>query len=160
MFLHICEEAHDPRLWELWGLWKTHGEPYAVRRLLAQLKDDALWSHGWLTLGVYALSMGSLTEARGYIERARDLSPESGIIHAHLAICCVQQGDLDEGRWYAERAVELSPQSRQNRWILGGILMRQGEARLAMRWLLQEQITPKKPSDLASYESEPRSLLA
>ncbi len=160
MFLHICEETNDPRLWEIWGLCKTHGEIAACGRLLVYLKQDNLWGHGWMTLGMYVLHTGHLSEARGYMERARDLCPESDLIHAHLALCCTQQGDLDEARWHAERAVELAPHIRQHRWLLGGILMRQGEAKLAMRWLLQDRINPKKRSDFASSEFAQGSLLA
>ena len=101
----------------------------AIQAFNASMTAEGLSPEAMTGAGMAAQRQGLLTAARRYLERARDLAPQSAIAHKNLGVVLYQLEEYHDARAAFRAALELSGgESRSARAYLG-----QTEAALAAR---------------------------
>ncbi len=93
-----------------------------------------------LQLGLAERALGRTEQAQYWLERARDLDPDSSLVHFYLAEVAYNRGLNDEALASLERALALNPENYDALYLMGfvlGDLGRQEEARAATTRAIQ-----------------------
>lgn len=86
-------------------------------------------------LGAQYLSFGDVAVATQTLKMAVDALPGHAGNHSNLAYALGLSGNLDAAVGYARRAVQLDPSRPKSRYVLGWILLNQGEAEESLHHL-------------------------
>ncbi|MCU1287186.1 MAG: repeat protein [Acidobacteriales bacterium] len=114
-------------------------------------------AYALILAAVHERSNGSMDQALRYLERAKNLLPESGIVLTHYASVLLQMGRPREAAPAAERAVRLSPGMASAFTALGYAdyqLNKSKEAILALKKSLELQPDSSVEQMLAKIERE------
>ncbi len=100
-------------------------------------------------LGANAFAMGELEEARGWLEKTREVKPDQVGLHAHLAALAHEDGNDERAVELYAKEMEIAPETRVvavNRAILLSQLERTDEAIEAFRKVIELD-----PQDVNAY---------
>ncbi len=86
-------------------------------------------------LGAQYLSFGNVAVATQTLKMAVDALPGHAANHSNLAYALGLSGNLDAAVGHARRAVQLDPERPKSRYVLGWILLNQGQAEESLHHL-------------------------
>jgi len=81
-------------------------------RRLQQVVVNLGSAEDYYNYGVALLNTRNVSEARGYLDKALELAPDSDHIHYALALALALGGDLPSAHDNLKRAIELEPRNR------------------------------------------------
>lgn len=99
-------------------LLATNEPALAMRAFTASMSAEGMTAEAMTGAGIAARRQGLVTEARRYFERARDLAPDSAIVHNNLGVVLLELEDYHGARAAFRAALDLaggeSPLAREN----------------------------------------------
>jgi len=122
---------------------RAHLEMFEFNQATSELEAAARYSLDLpqleFLLALAYLKLGRSEEAKTFLERQLNRTPDDFSALYYLAYLLEKQGELQQARQYIEAALKQEPQSVEAGIVLGSILLKQGQAAEAARVLEQRR---------------------